>query len=228
MGEVLTATLRGPFRNKHRENRKEGRFVSGKIWDEVYGVAKISVKTVDVETGLIGYSGIKQSKKNLVINSRSFTREADYQDALKQLKKDKKVDWVARLVMNLAKKGTTKDRLERQYRDLLVETMEKSVNAYRKDMSRHYALKAEVLKKVSEKTIMVNLGSASGIKIGDRLEVWHCGEPITDPHTGITTVPKRRIGKIKIVEITSGLTSIAKGSKKVIQKISVGDMVLTP
>ncbi len=65
--------------------------------------------------------------------------------------------------------------------------------------------------KVSGDKIYVNLGSASGIKVGDRFTVTALGEVIIDPDTGENLGGiESEIGEIEIIQVAGAKLSVAR------------------
>ena len=79
----------------------------------------------------------------------------------------------------------------------------------------------------SKKEDLVNLGSAYGIRPGHRMTVWREQPLIRDPNTGMEIIPRERKGIVKVTQVNSGLSCVAKGSGGLIAQIRVGDKVFT-
>jgi len=74
---------------------------------------------------------------------------------------------------------------------------------------------------------LINLGSAYGIAPGQQLIVWQEDSAITDPKTGMTIVPKKKKAVLKVIEVNSGLSCLARAGKGLVAKIKVGDKAAT-
>jgi len=226
--EIISAKIEGPEKAKYYVSRKkDGSFSYGKIWDEIYGVVNIAIRVVEVETGIIKYSYTKKQTVKKEINVDVYKSESRFNESLNYRRKLKRIDSTAKFIASLVGKEIKKEDLTEDYRSLIADAIKKSVFSLRKRIKRDFPVEGEVLDVISEKEVLINLGSAYGIKPGQKLVVWWEGKPVKDPNTGVITVPKREKGKIKVVEVSSGLTSIAKGSKKVIAKIKKGDKITT-
>ncbi len=70
---------------------------------------------------------------------------------------------------------------------------------------------AKVIKATASGQVYINRGSLSGVKIGDVLAVYHKGEALIDPDTGISLgSEEEKIGTIKVVrDIAGGKASVA-------------------
>lgn len=71
---------------------------------------------------------------------------------------------------------------------------------------------AKIIKATPSGKVYINKGSLSGVKIGDVFAVYHKGEPLIDPDTGISLgAEEEKIGTIKIVQdIAGGKASVAR------------------
>ena len=115
--------------------------------------------------------------------------------------------------------------LEENKEHLLVGAIDNAVVKLGTSLAQTFILEGQVLRVVSEKEIMINLGSAHGIRPGNYVTVWQNQRKIIDPRTGMVVSPRSQIGRVKIAQVTSGLTAIAKGSRKVISFIHPGDKI---
>ncbi len=60
----------------------------------------------------------------------------------------------------------------------------------------------------SDGTLIINVGSRAGLKVGDRLEVNHPVRPVTDPTTGKTLrMIENRLGQMVVTEVEEGSAS---------------------
>jgi curli biogenesis system outer membrane secretion channel CsgG len=85
---------------------------------------------------------------------------------------------------------------------------------------------AGVVADVSGNTLIVNVGSKTGLKVGDKLEISHAGRQIKDPTTGkVLKTITTKIGEATVTEIDADSATLSfsgTGSAK------VGDVAKTP
>lgn len=177
----------------------------------------MNIKIIDVGSGIVRYADkkigemVREEEKEYYENEEEFNKALDYAT---------KVD----IVIELA---DTFGALKKEYSLILSQAMEKATEEFKSDLRSEFAQTGQVLQILSEKEVIINLGSAYGIKPGDKLIVWQELAPITDPKTGVVTVPRRKKAILKVKKVTSGLSCIARGRRKYIQMISIGDAVYT-
>ncbi|HLD29244.1 MAG TPA: hypothetical protein VJC03_02795 [bacterium] len=226
--EILGASLEGPEKNKYREYKnKEGHFTSGEIWDEIYGVGNINVKLIEVNSGVIIASYSNKVVKAKRINAEKYTSEASFQSALKTKRDMKTLDSASKLIRSFAGKEVKKEQIGEEYNTLVGQALEEAAHNLKRQVGQHFPLEGQVLDIISDTEVLINLGSAFGIRPGQRFIIWEKGNPVKDPATGLVTIPKRKKAILKVKEVTSGVSSIVKGSKKEVPKISVGDSITT-
>ncbi|MEA2082555.1 MAG: CsgG/HfaB family protein [Elusimicrobiota bacterium] len=231
--DIIYASLEGPQKAKtsisRRKEKKTGVqiFSRGKIWDEMYASSKVTLKVIEVKSGIITASVSKNYRAMRKINMETYKTESAYRAALELRRGYRNLDLASKLMQSLVGKKVSKDELDEDYRILASQSVEKAAYQMKKKLAALFPLEGEILKIVSPKEVSINLGSAFGMKPGKKLSAWSRGSSLTDPRTGTTTVSKRFIGRLKITEVSSGLSSIAKGSKKVISRLKTGDIVTT-
>jgi curli biogenesis system outer membrane secretion channel CsgG len=85
---------------------------------------------------------------------------------------------------------------------------------------------AGVVADVSGSTLIINVGSKTGLKVGDKLEISHAGRQIKDPTTGkVLKTITTKIGEATVTEIDADSATLSfsgTGSAK------VGDVAKTP
>jgi curli biogenesis system outer membrane secretion channel CsgG len=85
---------------------------------------------------------------------------------------------------------------------------------------------AGVVADVSGNTLIINVGSKTGLKVGDKLEISHAGRQIKDPTTGkVLKTITTKIGEATVTEIDADSATLSfsgTGSAK------VGDVAKTP
>ncbi len=211
----VVARVSGPH-VQHSESRHEGRF-SGSIWEEVQASAETTIRVIDTRTGNIAYAGMKKGWDSEDINRQTFSDESLYKQTLNTKS-------IAHQIVNIA--GLFMDMKE-DHSFAVSKAVNSSVGQFDHDLKRLFMHSGLVLEKISDKEVLVNLGSAFGVKPGDTLVFWEEGVPIKDPRTGIMTVPKKGRKTLRVTGVTSGLTCVAKGSKKTVSMLKVGDKVYT-
>ena len=79
-------------------------------------------------------------------------------------------------------------------------------------------------------TIYLNMGSDAGLKVGDVLEIFHPGRPITDPETKVVIgrTKDTRLGTCKIDTVTPKLAIVIPTDGKGFQKNDVAYFVTPP
>ena len=240
---TCTASFLGPKTTSSHSTNDKGEFV-GKVWDEVQGLAEVTIKVVDVRNGVIHSSLIGSGKYTEKLNSSTFTNEADFNrvSAFKSMASGSSVvedrtskETEQRGLFAKNKQAQThktkiiaKDysSLEKSHEVILAMALGMAArNVGAKFVKKYGGLDAQVVRIVSDSEVMINIGSAFGVRPGMRVTVWEEGEEIIDPRTGLTIRERRKKGVLKVKEVTSGLSCIAKGSKKLIRKIRVGDFL---
>jgi hypothetical protein len=85
---------------------------------------------------------------------------------------------------------------------------------------------AGVVADVSGNILIINVGSKTGLKVGDKLEISHAGRQIKDPTTGkVLKTITTKIGEATVTEIDADSATLGfsgTGSAK------VGDLAKTP
>ncbi|MCJ7645869.1 hypothetical protein MUO65_03055 [bacterium] len=203
-------------KEKYKSKEKKEKF-SGSIWRELKGICELSIKIVDARTGIVRYADKK-------VGAMVGKEDEKYYEDEEQFNRD--LDYVTKseIIIELAK---TFRGLKREHSLVLSQAMEKATGEFKIDLRNEFPQTGQVLQILSKKDVLINLGSAYGIKPGDELIIWEEFAPLTDPKTGVVTVPKQKKAVLKVKRVTSGLSCIARGKRKVITEISVGDTVCT-
>ncbi len=231
--DIIYASLEGPTKSltsiSRRKDKKSGAqiFSQGRIWDEMYAFSKVTVKVIEVKSGIITASLSKNYRSTRKINTETYKSESAYNAALKLRRGYRNLDMASKLIQSLVGKKVSKDELDEDYKILASQSVEQAAFMMKKKLASLFPLEGEILEVLSPQEVSINLGSAFGMKPGKKVFLWSKGASVKDPRTGITTVSKRFIGKLKIIEVGSGLSSVAKGSKKVISRLKAGDIVTT-
>jgi curli biogenesis system outer membrane secretion channel CsgG len=189
----------------------------GNIWEEVCGRTEVSIRIVDVTSGIVYYSGKRKASNCKESQKQQYSNEARFR---KDLELRRNVGHIAAIVKRFA-------NLERESSYIVTKALEDATARFNYDLRNKFAQSGEVIKIISPKEVMINLGSAYGIKPGDKLIVWQEKDSVRDPRTGMTAISRKKKGVLKVTGVTSGLTCIAKGKKKLISTLRIGDRVFT-
>ncbi|MFH1878034.1 MAG: hypothetical protein ABH883_04435 [Candidatus Omnitrophota bacterium] len=210
------ASVSGPRVQCSEYKTDEGVF-SGTVWDEVDGVSELSVKIVDVNDGSVIYSGSKRGSCKEEGAKSVFSDEALFRQAVNTKSLAQHITQFVGLFTDV----------NSTYSTAVSRSLDASIHEFHNDFRKIFSQTGEVLQIVSEKDVLINLGSAYGLRPGDSLIWWNEYMTIVDPKTGIETVQKNKKEQLRVKEVTSGLTCIATGKKKVISMIKPGDKVYT-
>ncbi|MCQ9207772.1 MAG: hypothetical protein NG712_00040 [Omnitrophica bacterium] len=212
----VTASVR-ESQLKHRRTKPGKDEFSGWIWEEATSDVDVSVKIVDVSSAVVLYSDKK------VGSYRQKSRQERFNDE-SLFKKTLRAKLISHAVVQIAKSF---NRLDKEYSFLASRALEKAVKSFNHDLRTKFPHSGEILQIFSEHEVIVNLGSAYGVKPRDKLIIWEEKGSFKDPKTGIITILKEKKAILKVTKVTSGLTCIAKGSKKTILRLRVGDKIFT-
>lgn len=202
---------------KHYKGKKKDGEFSGSIWKELKGTCELNIKIVDVGSGIVRYADKKVGEMSRKEGKKHYNDEEEFYKALDIATKTDIIIELANIFIRLRKENSR----------ILSQAMEKATEKFKDDLRNEFAQTGQVLQILSEKEVVINLGSAYGIKPGDKLIIWEELAPIKDPKTGVVTVPKRKKAILKVKKVTSGLSCIARGKRKYIRVIRVGDTVFT-
>lgn len=202
---------------EHYKSKKEEEKFSGSIWRELKGICELNVRIVDVGSGIVRYADKKVGAMSRKEGKRHYGDEEQFYKALDIATK-------AEIIIELA---SAFRGLKRENSLILSRAMEQATEKFKIDLRDKFPQTGQVLQILSKKDVVINLGSAYGIKPGDKLIIWEELAPIKDPKTGLVTVPKQKKAILKVKKVTSGLSCIARGKRKYIRMIRVGDTVCT-
>lgn len=208
------------YKRKEKEqykSKKEEKKFRGSIWRELRGICELNIKIVDVGNGIVRYADKKVGTMSRKEGIRYYGDEEEFYRALDYATKSE-------IIMEIA--GTFAG-LKRENSFILSRAMDQATEKFKIDLRDKFPQTGQILQILSKKDVVINLGSAYGIKPGDKLIIWEELAPIKDPKTGIVTVPKQKKAILKVKKVTSGLSCIARGKKKYIRMIKVGDTVCT-
>lgn len=202
---------------EHYKSKKEEEKFSGSIWRELKGVCELNIRIVDVGSGIVRYADKKVGAMSRKEGRKHYNDEKQFYKALDYATK-------AEIIIELA---STFRGLKRENSLILSRAMEQATQKFKSELRNEFPQTGQVLQILSKKDVVINLGSAYGIKPGDKLIIWEELAPIKDPKTGVVTVPKQKKAVLKVKKVTSGLSCIARGKRKYIRMIRVGDTVCT-
>lgn len=195
---------------------KKGKFV-GNVRKKHTGRAGVSMRFVKVDTGEIYFS------------TSSTGRKTDYEiyktyDDEKLYDKD-----VAKLLAAGIIKAALNDRKDASYStrlDIVTDAVRSAVGSVTSKVRRSFPHKGEIINILPDGLVEVNLGSAYGIKPGARLAKYTEVRQ-RDPKTGIIINKKMDQVTLKVQDVTSGLSCMAKVHPDDIGKVRLGDVVMT-
>lgn len=202
---------------EHYKSKKKEEKFSGSMWRELKGTSELNIKIVDVGSGIVRYADKKVGAMSRKEGRKHYNDEKQFYKALDYATK-------AEIIIELA---STFRGLKRENSLILSRAMEQATEKFRIDLRDKFPQTGQILQILSKKDVVINLGSAYGIKPGDKLIIWEALTPIKDPKTGVVTVPKQKKAILKVKKVTSGLSCIARGKRKYIRVIRVGDTVST-
>ena len=210
------ASLDPPRTRQEASKDQKGRFY-GRIWTETCGTSEFSLRIVKVSDGTVVYADKRRAQSCQSSGEQAYGDES-------QFKRASRAQTTAGLLGQIASHF---GRLEERYSGVVAGAMDQAVAGFRAELRNRFPQGGEILRVLSTTEVMVNLGSAYGVRPGAQLIVWSEYEGITDPKTGIVTVPKVKKATLKVKQITSGLTCVASASAGTIAQLRVGDKVET-
>ncbi len=214
-GNVI-ASMSTPEIKQQSSESKKGDFF-GRIWVEQEAMSEVSLKFVDVGSGTIVYSAKEKSRRLIRKDEQRYQDKRSFE---KDLRNKQQVKNVTDIIG--AYKG-----LHKEYATAVSYAIDGAIRKLNEDLSNKFPQEGEVIQILSASDIVVNLGSAYGIKPGDQLVVWQNQSSFKDPKTGLVTVLKTQKAVLKVTQITSGLSCIATGDPNAVATIQPGDTVYT-
>lgn len=202
---------------EHYKSKKKEEKFSGSIWRELKGTCELNIKIVDVGSGIVRYADKKVGAMSRKEGRKHYNDEKQFYKALDYATKTEIIIELANTFRGLRKENSL----------ILSRAMEQATEKFKIDLKDKFPQTGQILQILSKKDVVINLGSAYGIKPGDKLIIWEELTPIKDPKTGVVTVPKQKKAILKVKKVTSGLSCIARGKRKYIRVIRVGDKVST-
>jgi hypothetical protein len=176
--------------------------------------SEVSLKIIDVSNGLVIFAQKHNCGLWQHLDSKTFHDEPAYKAALK----------TAHLFDS--RKGDSAGPRQDSFK-LAAQSMDYAVNYFRDSLIRQFPYTGEIIERISATEVMVNLGSAYGIRPGDKLVVYSQEAPKIDPRTGIEIMRKVPAIILTVRDVTSGLSCIARGRAADIRKLQPGSVVTT-
>lgn len=209
----VNAALSQPRQEQSSRADKKGRF-EGWIYEKQNAQTTVTLKLVDVRSGAIVFTDSRRSNFDKELSNRYYDDEQRFHEDLRNNRYSRR-------------DGGYGSRMNQGDVALLEQSVAEAVNAFRAPLTQLFPHTGRILEKLSETEVLVNLGSAYGIKPGDQLVVYNGGLFGDDPNTGLSM--NRGIANIRltVTDVTSGVALVAKGSKNDIRYLSVGTKVST-
>lgn len=87
------------------------------------------------------------------------------------------------------------------------------------------ATKRQTVASIQQAAVFVTVNQYSGLVVGDSVDVFRLGDPITDPTTGeVLDTPERKIAKLEVIALSERLMTCRPTGEFVIE-LAVGDVV---
>ncbi len=87
------------------------------------------------------------------------------------------------------------------------------------------AAKRQTVASIQQAAVFVTVNQYSGLAVGDNVDVFRLGEPITDPTTGeVLDTPEQKIAKLEVIALSEKLMTCRPTGEFVIE-LKVGDVV---
>lgn len=213
IGTCSASVLPEQIRQKSRS--KENGSFSGEVSTVISAESELSFKLINVSSSVIEYSDTFHGKANDEINKQRYKEKSAWENDIKSrnLKGDIKE------ILSLFRE------MPHEYSRLVSKSLDEAVKHAYGDIRKKFPHEGQIVEIISPEEVMINLGSAYGTRPGNRIAVWEEGTPFRDPKTDVVSIPKKIKAYLKITQVTSGLTAVAKGSTGEILLISPGDII---
>ncbi len=205
-----------PELDKFFSRDKKGEF-HGSIAKKKLVQSDVSLKIIDVSSGLVIFDQKRNCSFWHKFDNKTFNDERAYAAALKTIHM---IDDHDELRGDFA-------RMRQEDHGLAAQSIDCAVKYFRDALIMQFPYTGEIMELVSETEVMVNLGSAYGIRPGDKLVVYSQEPPKIDPRTGLAIVQRIPAIILTVKDVTSGISCIAKGRAADIQRLQVGSVVNT-
>lgn len=195
---------------------KKGEF-HGSIAKKTLVQSDVSLKIIDVSSGQVIFAQKRKCGFWHKFDNKTFNDQQAYNIALK----------TTYLIDDLKELKEGSGWMRQEYSELVAQTIDCAVKYFRDPLIRQFPYTGEIIEKISKTEVMVNLGSAYGVRPGDRLVVYSQEAPKIDPRTGLAIVQRVPEIILTVQDVTSGISCIAKGRPVDIQQLKVGSVVNT-
>ncbi|MBF0215939.1 MAG: hypothetical protein HQL30_02975 [Candidatus Omnitrophica bacterium] len=213
---TAAASISEPRVSQSSNTDSKGKF-AGSILKQQTVQSVITLKIVDVATGLVVFSDKRGANFTQDIYSQSFEDQNAFNEAVK----------TAYLVSNIREVLGNFAKMNKEDSAYVSSGIAQAVESFRGALTGLFPYKGQILEKISEKEVLINLGSAYGIRPGDRLVVYRQLPARVDPNTGMA-IDERIPGVfLTVKDVTSGISCTAKGKASDIRGLEIGTVVST-
>ena len=210
------SSISKPEIDKSSRRNKKGEFY-GSIAKKNWVQSDVSLKIIDVSSGLVIFAQKRSCSFWHKFDNITFNDEHAYMAALK----------TTYLIDNLKELKGDFRRMKQENSGLVVQSIDCAVKYFRDALIKQFPYTGEIIEWISETEVMVNLGSAYGVRPGDKLVVYSEEAPKIDPRTGLAIVQRIPSIILTVKDVTSGISCIAKGRAADIQQLKLGSVVNT-
>lgn len=215
---VLIGTCRAsvlPEQIKQKSRTRDDGSFSGEVSTIIAAESELSIKLINVSSTIIEYSNTFHGDVEDEINNQKYKEKDQWEEDIKtrNLKRDIKE------MLSLFRE------MPDEYSKLVGESLDEAVKYAYSDIRKKFPHQGQIIEIISPEEVLINLGSAYGVRPGDPIAVWQEGPPVRDPKTEVVSIPRKIKVRLKIKEVTSGLTAVAKGSSGDISSIIPGDII---
>ncbi len=211
----VVSSISKPEIEKSSRIDKKGEFY-GSISKSRHVHSDISLKIIDTSNGLVIFAEKRDCALSHKFDTKTYNDEHAYNQALK----------TTYLIDNLKEiKGD--DRIKQENSGFVAQSVDCAVKHFRDALIRQFPYTGEVIEVVSPTAVMINLGSAYGLRPGDRLVVYSQEPKRIDPRTGIAIDQRIPSVILRIRDVTSGISCIATGRAADIRLLQIGSIVST-
>lgn len=204
-----------PEQIKQDSRTKDDGSFSGSVSTIIAAESELSTKLINVSSTIIEYSKTFHGDEDEEINKQNYKDKRAWANDIKRRKLKRNLKEVLGLFREMPE----------EYSKVVSASLDEAVRYAYRDIRKKFPHQGQIVKLISSKEVMINLGSAYGVRPGDRIAVWQEGTPFRDPKTGVVSIPKTIKARLKVQEVTSGLTAIAKGSSGDISLVDPGDVI---
>lgn len=180
------------------------------------GEAKVTLKIVAVDDGSVVFHETGQNQQCFTLDGYASVdpqkREEQLKEARRKIREGKRVDYYQSLPKMF------KDRLDYGAMDI-------AMNLLKRELRQGFSQVGEIIGFQEDNQVVINLGSAYGVRPGDRFIVYDTQDAFYDPLTGTQAQTRTRKAILRVMHVTSGLSSIAVTSSRELPLLRRGDQV---